>query len=238
MCGRFTLFQPDEAIRAVFQLAYVPNLEPRYNIAPTQLVPTLLSTPKAQGARSSEQSDGCDNNKVLRQFQLLRWGLIPSWAKDPAMGARLINARAETAGEKPSFRSAFRHRRCLVIADGFYEWQRQERKKQPFYFRLQDGRPFAFAGLWEHGEAPDGEAIESCTILTTEANEVLRPIHDRMPVILEPKDYDLWLDPTVQKPEPLQQLLCPYPPEAMTSYAVSTQVNNPANNSAECINSL
>lgn len=219
MCGRFTLFQPAEAITAVFQLAYVPSLEPRYNIAPTQLVPTVLSTPK-------------------RQFQLLRWGLIPSWAKDPAMGARLINARAETVEEKPSFRSAFRHRRCLVIADGFYEWQRQDRKKQPFYFRLQDGRPFAFAGLWEHWEAPGGEAIESCTILTTEANELLRPIHDRMPVILAPKDYDLWLDPTVQKLEPLQQLLCPYQSEAMTSYAVSTQVNNPANNSAECINSL
>lgn len=213
------MFQPAEAIAAVFQLAYVPSLEPRYNIAPTQLVPTVLRTPK-------------------RQFQLLRWGLIPSWAKDPAMGARLINARAETAGEKPSFRSAFRHRRCLVIADGFYEWQRQERKKQPFYFRLQDGRSFAFAGLWEHWEAPDGEAIESCTILTTEANELLHPIHDRMPVIIEPKDYDLWLDPTVQKPEPLQQLLCPYPSEAMTSYAVSTQVNSPANNSPDCINSL
>lgn len=219
MCGRFTLFQPAETLAAVFQLAEVPSLEPRYNIAPTQLVPTVLCTPK-------------------RQFQLLRWGLIPSWAKDPAMGARLINARAETAGEKPSFRSAFRHRRCLVIADGFYEWQRQERKKQPFYFRLPDGRPFAFAGLWEHWEAPDGEAIESCTILTTEANELLCPIHDRMPVILDPKDYDLWLDPTVQKPEPLKQLLRPYPPEAMTSYAVSTQVNNPANNSVECINSL
>jgi putative SOS response-associated peptidase YedK len=122
-----------------------------------------------------------------------------------------------------------------VIADGFYEWQRQERKKQPFYFRLQDGQPFGFAGLWERWEAPDGEVIESCTILTTEANELLRPIHDRMPVILERKDYDLWLDPDVQEAKPLQQLLRPYQAEAMTSYPVSTQVNNATNNSPECI---
>ena len=230
MCGRFTLFQPAEAITAVFQLAEVPNLEPRYNIAPTQLVPTVLHASKAQGTQSLEQNE--------RQFQLLRWGLIPSWAKDTKMGARLINARAETVGEKPSFRSAFRHRRCLVVADGFYEWQRQENKKQPFYFRLQNDQPFAFAGLWERWKSPDGEEIQSCTILTTEANDLLRSIHNRMPVILDPQDYDLWLDPTVQKPEPLQQLLCPYQSEAMTSYAVSTQVNNPANNSAKCINSL
>ena len=217
--------QPAEAIAEAFQLSEVPTLEPRYNIAPTQLVPTVLRKPA--------QSD--------RRFHLLRWGLIPSWAKDPAIGARLINARAETAGEKPSFRSAFRQRRCLVVADGFYEWQRQERKKQPFYFCFQDGRPFAFAGLWERWEAPDdddGEAIESCTILTTEAAELLQPIHDRMPVILDPKDYDLWLDPAVQKPEPLQQLLCPYRSEAMIAYPVSTQVNKPTNNSPECITEL
>ncbi len=222
MCGRFSLSQGAEAIAEVFDLAEVPNLEPRYNIAPTSLVPTVLC--------ASEHSD--------RQLRLLRWGLIPSWAKDPAMGARLINARAETVAEKPSFRTAFRHRRCLVVADGFYEWQRQERKKQPFYFRLQDRQPFAFAGLWEHWEAPDGKVIESCTILTTEANELLRPIHDRMPVILDRKDYDLWLDPAVQNAEPLQQLLRPYKADAMMSYPVSTQVNNPANNSPECINSL
>ena len=223
MCGRFTLSQPAEAIAEVFQLNEVPSLEPRYNIAPTQLVPTVLRSPEQQ---------------LRRQCHLLRWGLIPSWAKDPAMGARLINARSETVAEKPSFRAAFRHRRCLVVADGFYEWQRQERKKQPFYFRLQNGQPFAFAGLWEHWKDADGETIETCTILTTEANDVLRPIHDRMPVILDPKDYDLWLDPAVQKSEPLQHLLRPYQAEAMTSYPVSTKVNNPVNNSPECINSL
>ena len=222
MCGRFTLNKSGEAIASAFQLNEVPQLLPRYNIAPTQLVPTVLHT--------AENSN--------RQFHQLRWGLIPSWAKDPQMGTRLINARAETVTEKPSFRSAFRQRRCLVIADGFYEWQRQERKKQPFYFQLQNGQPFAFAGLWERWRSPDGEEIQSCTILTTEANEILRPIHDRMPVILDSKDYDLWLDPEVQNTEPLQQLLRPYPSEAMTSYAVSTKVNNPANNTPECINSL
>lgn len=229
MCGRFTLNKSGEAIASAFQLTEVPQVLPHYNIAPTQLVPTVLHT--------AENSNAVGKNSVLRQFHQLRWGLIPSWAKDPQMGARLINARAETVTEKPSFRSAFRHRRCLVIADGFYEWQRQERKKQPFYFRLQNGQPFAFAGLWERWRSPDGEEIQSCTILTTEANEILRPIHDRMPVILDSKDYDLWLDPAVQNTEPLQ-LLRPYPSEAMTSYAVSTKVNNPANNTPECINSL
>ncbi len=221
MCGRFTLSQPVEAIASVFQLNEVPKLEPRYNIAPTQLVPTLHKT---------EQNE--------RQFQMLRWGLIPSWAKDPAIGAKLINARAETVAEKPSFRSAFRHRRCLVIADGFYEWRRQEGKKQPFYFRLQNEQPFAFAGLWEHWQDPNGEVIDSCTIITTEANEILQPIHDRMPVILNPNDYDLWLDPTVEKPEQLQQLLQPYSSRAMTSYPVSTKVNKPTNDTPELINSL
>lgn len=227
MCGRFTLSQSGSVIAEAFQLSEVPTLEPRYNIAPTQMVPTVVR-PKVS-AQSPEQSE--------QQFQLLRWGLIPSWAKDPAIGSRLINARSETVTEKPSFRAAFRQRRCLVLADGFYEWQRQERKKQPFYFRLQDGQPFAFAGLWERWKAPNGEAIESCTILTTEANELLRPIHDRMPVILDPNDYKLWLDP-VQKPEPLQQLLRPYRSEAMTTYPVSTQVNNPNNNSPECITEI
>lgn len=228
MCGRFTLKNSSEAIAEVFHLAKVPTLEPRYNIAPTQLVPTVIRIPQSS-AQSSTDSD--------RQFQMLRWGLIPSWVKDPAIGARMINARAETVSEKPSFRTAFRRRRCLIVADGFYEWQRQERKKQPFYFRLRNGQAFAFAGLWEHWQSPDGEAVESCTVITTEANELMHPIHDRMPVILDVKDYDLWLDPAV-KPEALQQLLQPYRSEAMTSYPVSTQVNNPANNSPEFINSL
>ena len=220
MCGRFILSQPAEAIASTFQLPIIPELAPRYNIAPTQPVATILSA----GDR--------------RQFQMLRWGLIPSWAKDPAIGNKLINARAETVAEKPSFRSAFRHRRCLVIADGFYEWRRQDGKKQPFYFRLHDGQPFAFAGLWEHWQDSMGEVIDSCTIITTEANEILQPIHDRMPVILNPKDYDLWLDPTLDKIEQLQQLLQSYSSTEMTSYPVSTKVNKPTNDTPELINSL
>lgn len=221
MCGRFTLRHSGEAIASAFQLPEVPQVQPRYNIAPTQLVSTVL--------RSLDS---------VHELHQLHWGLIPSWAKDSKMGVRLINARAETVGEKPSFRSAFRHRRCLVVADGFYEWQRQENKKQPFYFRLQNDQPFGFAGLWERWKSPDGGEIQSCTILTTEANDLLRSIHNRMPVILDPKDYDLWLDPAVQNTESLQQLLRPYQPEAMTSYAVSTKVNKPTNNTPDCINSL
>ena len=224
MCGRFSQTQSAEAIAEVFQVAEVSLLTPRYNIAPTQSVGTVLQT--------SQHND--------RQFRLLHWGLIPSWAKDLKMGAKLINARAETVAEKPAFRSAFRQRRCLVLADGFYEWQQQEPKKpkQPFYFRLSNGQPFAFAGLWEHWENGNGEEIDSCTLLTTEPNELMKSIHNRMPVILDPKHYDLWLDPEVKKSELLQPLLHPYPAEEMTAYPVSTAVNKPSNDTAECINSL
>ena len=223
MCGRFSQSQSAQTIAQVFQVA-VPPLTPRYNIAPTQSVATVLQHPEDQG----------------RQFKMLHWGLIPSWAKDSKMGARLINARAETVAEKPSFRSAFRHRRCLVLADGFYEWQQQEnqKQKQPYYFRLKDGCPFAFAGLWERWQPADGEAIESCTLLTTEANELMRPIHNRMPVILDPKNYDLWLNPEMKQWESLEALLCPYPPEEMTAYPVNKVVNKPVNDSVECIESL
>lgn len=174
-----------------------------------------------------------ESNK--REFQRLRWGLIPSWAKDPAIASKLINARAETLAEKPSFRSAFKQRRCLVVADGFFEWQKQQGKKQPFYFRLQHSQPFGFAGLWEKWRTPAGEEITSCTIVTTAANELLQPIHDRMPVILAPQDYDLWLDPQEQKPQALQHLLSPYPASQMTAYPVSTLVNSPKHNNPECI---
>ncbi|KJH70702.1 SOS response-associated peptidase [Aliterella atlantica] len=222
MCGRFTLSQPTDAIASTFNLPEIPSLEPRYNIAPTQSIPAILLTPE----------------RGERQLQMLHWGLIPTWAKDASISAKLINARSETASEKPSFKSALRRRRCLIIADGFYEWQRQDGKKQPYYFRLESGQPFAFAGLWENWRSPDGEAIASCTILTTEANDLLRPIHDRMPVILDAKDYDTWLDLEIQQPELVQPLLHPYPANSMHSYAVSTKVNNPKNNTPECINSL
>lgn len=173
-----------------------------------------------------------------RQFRHLYWGLIPSWAKDPQIGARLINARSETVAEKPAFRTAFQRRRCLVLADGFYEWQRRPKGKQPFYFQVRSDvdRPlFAFAGLWEHWESSEGDTIDSCTILTTEPNALLRSIHDRMPVILQPQDYQLWLDPTVQKPELLLPLLRPYCSEQMTGYPVSSKVNNPRHDRPDCI---
>ena len=221
MCGRFSFTQPEKVVAEVFDLSSIPTLSPRYNIAPTQPVPTILP----------------DSENGKRQLKMLRWGLIPSWAKDMKMGARLINARAETIAEKPAFRSAFKRRRCLVLADGFYEWQQQDGKKQPFYFQLQDGKPFAFAGLWERWEKGEGEPIESCTIVTTEANELMRPIHARMPVILEPQNYDRWLDPELQKTEMLQSLLQPYQSEEMTFYPVSTKVNNAKVDSADCINS-
>jgi putative SOS response-associated peptidase YedK len=221
MCGRFTLSQPPEAIAKQFQLDEVPQLSPRYNIAPTQLTPTVLV-----------DSGGS------RQFRALHWGLIPSWAKDAKMGARMINARAETLSEKPAFRSAFKYRRCLIVADGFYEWQQQKQGKQPFYFRLKTGEPFAFAGLWEHWDSSEGEAIDSCTIITTAANEVTRSIHDRMPVILSPSDYELWLDPAVQTPVKLQPLLSPYSADEMTSYPVSAAVNSPRNDRADCVEPL
>jgi putative SOS response-associated peptidase YedK len=223
MCGRFSQSQPAAAIARAFQVD-VPPLTPRYNIAPTQSVATVLQT--------ADRKD--------RQFRMLHWGLIPSWAKDKKIGSRLINARAETVAEKPAFRSAFRKRRCLVLADGFYEWQQQEnnKQKQPFYFRYQDGRPFAFAGLWEHWEDANGEEIKSCTLVTTEANELMRPIHNRMPVILDPKDYDLWLDLEMKNPELLQPLFHVYPTEEMMVYPVSKVVNKPSNDSIDCIEKI
>jgi putative SOS response-associated peptidase YedK len=218
MCGRFTLSVSKETLAQAFHLEF-PDIAAQYNIAPTQEVTTVLHN--------------LETNQ--REFQYLRWGLIPSWAKNTSIGAKLINARAETVAEKPSFRSAFKHRRCLVLADGFYEWQRKEGKKQPFYFRLNSGQPFGFAGLWEKWKSPEGLEINSCTIVTTQANELLQSIHDRMPVILADRDYDLWLNPEEKKAEALQQLLVPYPASEMTATPVSTKVNNPRHDSPDCI---
>jgi len=222
MCGRFTLGATAATLAAQFDLANVPTWTPRYNIAPTQEVLVVL--------QPSPQAN--------REARLHRWGLIPPWAKDPSIGNRMINARAETVATKPAFRRAFKERRCLLLADGLYEWQRQERRKQPFYIRLRDGRPFAFAGLWEHWEGCEGMAIQSCTILTTTSNEVVGRIHDRMPVILNPTDYDRWLDAGIQEPAVLKPLLRPYPADEMMAYPVSTRVNNPANDSPECVELL
>jgi putative SOS response-associated peptidase YedK len=209
MCGRFAQRTDPKRVAKWFGVDDVPELEPRYNIAPTQ---EILGV--------SETEDG-------REMTFYKWGLIPSWAKDTSMGARLINARSETVREKPAFRQAFKQRRCIIPADGFYEWQRTEGRKQPFFFQMRDESPFGFAGLWEQWKGEEGQVINSCTILTTTANEVLRPVHDRMPVILHPDDYSLWLDHDVRKLEMVEDLLRPYPADEMASYPVSTLINSP-----------
>jgi putative SOS response-associated peptidase YedK len=169
-----------------------------------------------------------------REAVFLKWGLVPRWAKDPAVGNKLFNARSETVTEKPSFREAFARRRCLVPMEGFYEWARRGDSKRPFYFHMRDGEPFAVAGLWERWEGGD-EPLETCTLLTTEASALLAPYHDRMPVILKPEDYDLWLDAEERREDVLLPLLRPYPREEMAAYAVSPLVNSPSNDSPRCI---
>ena len=221
MCGRFTLHTEPGTIAAQFALFDLRPFEPRYNIAPTQNVPVV---------RLAQ-----DVAVPARRLDWLRWGLVPGWADDPSIGNRMINARADKAAEKPAFRAAFRHRRCLVVADGFYEWHTVGRRKQPYYIQLRDGRPFAFAGLWEVWEGSANSSLETCTLLTTDANELLRPIHDRMPVILPESAYELWLDPAVQEPDRLKPLLVPYPSEEMSLCPVSSRVNKAEFDSPECI---
>ena len=216
MCGRFTLRSSSRVVAQALGLPEIPLFQPRYNIAPTQTVAAI------------RLNDGA------RQPSFLHWGLVPSWAGNPSVGNKMINARAETVAEKPAFRSAFKKRRCLVVADGFYEWKKEGKPKPAFFIRLKDERPFAFAGLAEHWHKGD-QTIDSCTIITTDPNELMASIHDRMPVILSPDDYDLWLDPEFQGKEKLLSLLRPYPADEMIAYPVSTVVNNPRNEKPECI---
>lgn len=223
MCGRYRLSTHPHALYEQFALELVNpderEIPPRYNIAPTQ--PVL-------GVR--ERPDG------KRELVLLHWGLIPHWAKDPAMGQRMINARAETVAEKPSFRNAMKRRRCLVPADGFYEWQRQGKgPKQPYDIARADGAPFAFAGLWEHWQGPNGEEIESCAIVTTEANAQMRPLHHRMPVILAPEDYPAWLERRNERAQALLPLLAPRDWPEMRAVPVTPYVNNVRNEGPQCI---
>lgn len=217
MCGRYAQRTDPKRLAKEFKVAEVLNAEPRYNIAPTQEVLAVRESPEG------------------REMTLYKWGLVPSWAKDASIGAKLINARSETVTEKPSFRDAFKRRRCVIPADGFYEWQRAGGRKQPFFFRMRDERPFGFAGLWERWEGEGGKVINSCAILTTEANEVLRPVHDRMPVILHPDDYELWLGGDVRKLDLVREMLRPYPSEEMTGYPVGVSVNSPSSQGAGLI---
>jgi putative SOS response-associated peptidase YedK len=219
MCGRFTLFEADTILSKDFGARISFDLPPRYNIAPTQ---QILAVRHSTG-------------KEEREAVLLRWGLIPNWATDPSIGNRMINARAETVAEKPTFRSAFRSRRCLIPASGFYEWKKEEKRKQPYYIRPRGRSSFAFAGLWEQWKNPEGSLVESCTLITTESNELISQLHDRMPVILPPSDYALWLDPGFTDVERLIPLLRPYPAQEMETFPVEAIVNNPKVDDSRCI---
>ena len=216
MCGRYSLKADIAQLAMRFEFA-VDDVEhePAYNIAPTQQVLTVTS-------------------QSARRAQRMRWGLIPFWAKDKKMGYRMINARGETVAEKPSFRTALRKRRCLILADGFYEWQKLGGKqKRPMRITLTSGEPFAFAGLWETWQDPEGEAVKSCTIITTSANDALRPIHDRMPVILPQEAEAFWLDKTVEDPLALASVIASYPDDELEAFEVSTLVNNTRNKGPE-----
>lgn len=221
MCGRFALFAPGQDIADRFGVEINFDIAPRYNIAPTQPVAAVR----------------LDDHTGQRELTHFQWGLIPSWAKDPKIGSRMINARSETVAEKPSFRAAFKRRRCLIPASGFYEWQKLGDRKQPTFVQGKEDQLFGLAGLWEIWHDSDGGVIESCTILTTQPNELIAPIHNRMPVIVAPDDYSMWLDPGPQ-PEDGLHLLRPYDPELMEAYPVTTAVNNPRNDSPSCIEPL
>lgn len=219
MCGRFALTVDPADLQETFgDFTFPAQFAPRFNIAPSQ---PLLAIP----------------NDRENKADFFVWGLIPKWAKDHSFGNRLINARGETLAEKPSFRGSFKYKRCLILADGFYEWQKQpgSKAKVPHFIHLKNRQSFAFAGLWDEWSSPDGSQIRSCTIITTEPNEMMSSLHNRMPVILPPEDYPLWLDPAPQSPEFLQPMIKSYPSEEMAAYPVSTVVNNPKNDRAECV---
>lgn len=218
MCGRYALYSDPEALAEHFGLASVPSWDARYNIAPGSNI-LAIGLSRAGEWRGSQ----------------LRWGLIPPWARDAGIGARLINARAETVAEKPAFRDAFQKRRCLIPADGFFEWKRQDGHREPWYIRRRDTQPMAFAGLWEQWtDRTSGERIASCTIITTPANATLAPIHDRMPVIVEREDYEGWLEGAGD----LQRCLSPARDELLSTHRVDSQVNNPRHEGADCIRPL
>ena len=219
MCGRFTLTVDPAELQEQFEnYNFPPKYAPRFNVAPTQPV---LAIPN-------------DGENTADFFV---WGLIPMWAKDPGIGSRLINARGETLAEKPAFRGSLKYKRCLILADGFYEWKSAEARKSktPYFIHMKDHKPFAFAGLWDSWNSPDGSLVKSCTIITTEPNELVSIIHNRMPVILHPRDYAKWLDTSPQTPDQLKPLIKPFPTEEMTAYPVSTLVNKTENDTAQLV---
>ena len=217
MCGRFALVTEKKILEMLYQLEIRDDFIPRYNIAPSQSISALRISP--------------EHGK--RELTDLKWGLVPFWAKDASIGSRMINARSETAAEKPSFRDAFKKRRLLIPASGFFEWKKEGGAKQPYYIYQKNGQPFSLAGLWERWEKGE-EPLESCTILTTGPNTLIASLHDRMPVIISPRDFEKWLDPQTGSAE-LLHLLKSYPPEEMAAHPVSPAVNKPTNNSPELI---
>jgi putative SOS response-associated peptidase YedK len=219
MCGRYRLSRRKQLLEEHFATdPWEGEWDPRYNIAPTQPVPVIRQDPK----------------EAVRRLSMVRWGLVPSWAKDASGAARMINARSETADTKPAFRDALRLRRCLIPADGFYEWQRTGSAKQLFCFEVNNSELFAFAGIWESWRDGSGKVLETCSILTTTPNEVAASIHDRMPVIVNPEAYDLWLDPGMKDTRAVTDMLRPYAVRQMRCYPVSTRINHAANDDEEC----
>lgn len=219
MCGRFSLtVDPSELQDAFKDYTFPEKFAPRFNIAPSQPV---LGIPNDGRSRAD----------------FFVWGLIPAWSKEASIGNRLINARGETLAEKPSFRGGYKYKRCLVLANGFYEWKSNPgtKTKIPHFIHLKTGHPFAFAGLWDEWHSPDGSEIRSCTIITTEPNPLMASIHDRMPVILQASDYTEWLDPAAREPDSLDHLIKSFPAKLMEAYPVSTLVNSPANDRPECV---
>ncbi len=217
MCGRYTFFSPRESVTRLFDTSVPLPIEARYNIAPTQFVPVIRLDPDGQ-----------------RELAMLHWGLVPSWAKDKAIGNRMINARAETLAEKPSFKKAFAHRRCLVLASGFYEWRQQDGAKRPYFISRKDSDPIAMAGLWETWRH-DAESLESCTIITTEANEFMQALHHRMPAMLAPEQCGRWLDSETVSMAEAADLLMPLEEDELQAWPVSTRVNNPRNEGAQLL---
>ncbi|MEO0794321.1 MAG: SOS response-associated peptidase [Verrucomicrobiota bacterium] len=219
MCGRYTLTKADTALRGKLRLLRSPKMKARYNIAPGQPI----------AAVRAHETD------ATRELAIFNWGLVPFWAKEPSIGYKMLNARSETAADKPAFRGPMRHHRCLIPADGFFEWRGTRGTKQPYYFRRKDRQPFCFAALFDHWGSPDGSEIESMAILTTAANDFMAPIHDRMPVIIHEQDYDRWLDPTSQRPAEFKDLLVAPDNDYFVREPVTPLVNSTKNDSVECI---
>ena len=218
MCGRFVLEHSPEQLMKAYRLSSVPELSPRYNIAPRQQIAVV------------RQQNGGD-----RDLTSLQWGLIPSWSKDSAIGYKMINARSETVHEKPSFKQAFHARRCIIPVSGFYEWEKRGKEKIPYYIHLRDGDIMSLAGLWERWTSPEGKGLETCTILTMAANSLVKKLHDRMPVILHRAEFEVWLDRDIDDVNRLTELFHPYPSDQLEMYVVASDVNSPTNDSPGCI---